>query len=171
MDIASAPHRSLTDLSPSRQAFAANRGPMSLPYHSGQSARPDASSTFPPSTAGLAPALPPSDNLQERLQTFLAKNLKERVSLKDLADLLGYSQKYCSEFFRIQMGVCFSHYVKNLRLATATRMLGNHDLSLSHIAEMLGFSDSFAFSHFFKRAVGCSPTEFRKHHTLSIGCR
>lgn len=111
------------------------------------------------------------DTIQYRLQTFLAKHLRERVTLKDLSDFLGYSHKYCSEFFRLQMGVSFSHYVKNLRIMKATGMLMKHDLPLSHIAELLGFSDSFAFSHFFKRAVGCSPTEFRKQHTVHLGFR
>jgi two-component system response regulator YesN len=67
------------------------------------------------------------------------------------------------------MGVSFSHYVENLRITKATGMLMKHDLLLSHIAELLGFSDSFAFSHFFKRAVGCSPTEFRKRHRVHLG--
>jgi AraC-like DNA-binding protein len=111
------------------------------------------------------------DTMQYRLQIFLSKHLRERVTLKDLSTFLGYSQKYCSEFFRLKMGVCFSHYVKTLRITKATGMLMDHDLPLSHIAELLGFSDSFAFSHFFKRAMGCSPSEFRKQRTVHLGFR
>lgn len=120
-----------------------------------------------------ADAKPPSspDTMQHRLQIFLSKHLRERVTLKDLSTFLGYSQKYCSEFFRLQMGVCFSQYVKTLRITKATGMLMDHDLPLSHIAELLGFSDSFAFSHFFKRAMGCSPSEFRKQRTVHLGFR
>jgi AraC-like DNA-binding protein len=114
---------------------------------------------------------PGSETMQHRLQIFLSKHLRDRVTLKDLSAFLGYSQKYCSEFFRLHMGVCFSHYVKNLRITKATGMLLDHDLPLSHIAELLGFSDSFAFSHFFKRAMGCSPSEFRKEQTVHLGFR
>ncbi len=114
---------------------------------------------------------PGPGTMQHRLQIFLSKHLRERVTLKDLSAFLGYSQKYCSEFFRLQMGVCFSHYVKNLRITKATGMLMDHDLPLSHIAERLGFSDSFAFSHFFKRAMGCSPSEFRKQNIVHLGFR
>ena len=112
---------------------------------------------------------PGPGTMQHRLQIFLSKHLGQRVTLKDLSAFLGYSQKYCSEFFRLQMGVCFSHYVKNLRITKATGMLMDHDLPLSHIAELLGFSDSFAFSHFFKRAMGCSPSEFRKQNIVHLG--
>ncbi len=112
-----------------------------------------------------------SDSMQQRLQTFLSEHLKERVTLKDLSNFLGYSQKYCSEFFRVRMGVCFSHYVKTLRITRATGLLRDHDLPLAHIAERLGFSDSFAFSHFFKRVMGCSPSEFRRQQVVQVGLR
>ncbi|MCC2643271.1 MAG: uncharacterized protein K0S45_3684 [Nitrospira sp.] len=110
------------------------------------------------------PSFYPSDTLSGRLQSFLSRNLGTRVTLKELAHFLGYSEKYSSEFFRLQMGMCFSHYLKRLRLTNAAHMLANHTLSIAQIAESLGFSDSFAFSHFFKRSMGCSPTAYRKHH-------
>ena len=117
------------------------------------------------------PASQKPNTMQQRLQIFLSRHLREGVTLKDLSTFLGYSQKYCSEFFRIQMGMCFSHYVKNLRITMATNMLMDHDLPLSQIAELLGFSDSFAFSHFFKRSTGCSPSEFRKQQLVHFGFR
>ena len=44
-------------------------------------------------------------------------------------------------------------------------------LTIAQIAESVGFSDAFAFSHFFKRAIGCSPSEFRKQQTPEAGLR
>lgn len=126
-----------------------------------------------PQQAESIPRLPSysPDTLPGRLQAFLSKNLDARITLKELSRFLGYSEKYASEFFRSQMGVCFSHHLKRLRITEATRMLNDHGLSISHIAESLGFSDAFAFSHFFKRAVGCSPTEFRKQQAVHAGLR
>ena len=109
--------------------------------------------------------------LAERIQVFVQGNLKNRVTLKELARFLGYSEKYSSEFFQIQMGTRFSQYVKRLRIMTAKHMLAGDAGSITHIAEALGFSDSFAFSHFFKRVVGCSPTAFRKQQLDLAGLR
>lgn len=106
--------------------------------------------------------------LSRRIQAFVTVNLERGVTLKELASFLGYSEKYSSEIFQLQMGVSFSHYVKDLRILKAKRMLMGEETSVTHIAELLGFSDSFAFSHFFKRVVGCSPTAFRKRRPILV---
>ena len=105
----------------------------------------------------LLPSLVPAqarDPLPERIQAFVTSNLGNRITLKELARFLGYSEKYSSEFFQLQMGTCFSDYLKRLRIVKAKHMLIGDEATVTHIAEVLGFSDSFAFSHFFKRVVG-----------------
>jgi AraC-like DNA-binding protein len=107
-----------------------------------------------------------TSSLTVRIQAFISGNLRNRTTLKELARFLGYSEKYSSEFFQLQMGTSFSHYLKQLRIMKAKHMLTGDGASVTHVAEALGFSDSFAFSHFFKRAVGCSPTAFRKQRSV-----
>lgn len=102
------------------------------------------------------------DAVAERLRTFLSARVSERVTLKELSRLLGYSEKYASDVFRRYMGSSLSKHVKELRLNKATSMLLEERHTITTIAESVGFSDAFAFSHFFKRAVGCSPTEYRR---------
>lgn len=103
----------------------------------------------------------PSPDRAQAIHRFLTANLHCGLSLKDLAKFLGYSEKYCSDLFQSIMGEPFSLSVKRLRIERATQWLRHTDSSQAKIAAHLGFSDQFAFSHFFKKAVGCSPTEFR----------
>ncbi len=107
------------------------------------------------------PALEASPDVAQRVQEFIRNNLHEGLTLKDLARFLGYSDKYCSDLFKALIGIPFSHYRKRLRLERAVGLLAESNATLSCIAEALGFSDQFAFSHFFKNAVGCSPQRFR----------
>lgn len=102
-----------------------------------------------------------SSDVAHRLREFVMSNLHRSPALKDLAQFLGYSDKYCSDLFKARIGMPFSQYVKELRLERAARLLSETDLTLSSIAETLGFSDQFAFSHFFKNAVGCAPAHYR----------
>ncbi|ULA62079.1 MAG: hypothetical protein LZF60_420013 [Nitrospira sp.] len=102
------------------------------------------------------------DPVVERLCAFLSGRVSERVTLKELSRFLGYSEKYASDVFQRYMGRPFSKHLKQLRLDKATSMLLEERHTITKIAESVGFSDAFAFSHFFKRAVGCSPTEYRR---------
>lgn len=67
----------------------------------------------------------PALSLQERMHLFLVENLHHGLTLKDLSEFLGYSEKYCSEWFVARMGQSFSSYVKRLRVERATRLLGS----------------------------------------------
>ncbi len=107
------------------------------------------------------PALQAPSAVAQRVQEFIRNNLHEGLTLKDLARFLGYSDKYCSDLFKVLIGMPFSHYLKRVRLEQAVDLLAESNATLSSIAEALGFSDQFAFSHFFKNAVGCSPQQFR----------
>jgi AraC-like DNA-binding protein len=98
---------------------------------------------------------------------FVADTLHGGPTLKHLSQFLGYSEKYCSDLFQIHMGESFSHYVKRLRVERGKLLLSQSTRPIAVIAESLGFSDQFAFSHFFKKATGYSPTEFRNARKVS----
>lgn len=87
--------------------------------------------------------------LPRRIHGFIAANLHKGLTLKDLSEFLGYSEKYCSELFQAQMGETFSSYVRQARLERAKRLLRENKLTLTHVAESVGFRDQFSFSHFF----------------------
>ena len=102
-----------------------------------------------------------SEGLPKQITLFISSNLHKGLTLKLLAKFLGYSEKYCSDFFQSTMGESFSSYLKRRRTDTATSLLTTTDKSVADIAAALGFSDQFSFSHFFKRSTGRSPREFR----------
>ncbi len=98
---------------------------------------------------------------RDQIRTFMVANLHRGLTLKDLSAFWGYSEKYSSELFLNVMGEPFSQSLKQLRVQKAKRLLAHSPAPIADIAEALGFSDQFAFSHFFKKAVGCSPRQFR----------
>jgi AraC-like DNA-binding protein len=119
----------------------------------------------------LSSALPPArdstidrNNLSGEIARFISRNLHQGLTLKILAQFLGYSEKYCSDLFHSTMGEPFSRYLKRQRTDAAAVLLTTTDKSLAEIASAVGFSDQFAFSHFFKRMTGRSPRDFRIAH-------
>ena len=108
--------------------------------------------------------LPAPPTLPARIKAFISDNLHRGMSLKELAQFLGYSEKYCSDLFSKMMGEPFSTYLRRYRIERGSRLLRTSGQTLPEIAASLGFSDQFAFSHFFKRATGHSPMELRMRH-------
>jgi AraC-like DNA-binding protein len=58
-------------------------------------------------------------------------------------------------------GVTFSSLLNAVRAELAERLVPNPRRSLTEIAEELGFSEPSAFSRWFRRRFGCSPTQWR----------
>lgn len=102
-----------------------------------------------------------SHSTAQQIHTFMISHLHQGPTLKDLSLFLGYSEKYCSQLFHTVIGESFRFYLKTLRIERAKFLLQEGQINLMEIATALGFSDQFAFSHFFKNAVGCSPSCFR----------
>jgi AraC-like DNA-binding protein len=103
-------------------------------------------------------------DLSHTITQFIGSNLHKGLTLKILAQFLGYSEKYCSGLFQSAMGEPFSRYLRRRRANAAAVLLRTTDTPIVEIASALGFSDQFAFSHFFKRATGRSPSDFRVAH-------
>ena len=104
----------------------------------------------------------PAHDLTQHIEVFINTNLHKGLTLKELSKFLGYSEKYCSELFQVKMGEAFSIYLKRHRLEKAKVLLEEGSAPLAGIAESLGFQDQFAFSHFFKKATGHSPSKYRE---------
>lgn len=83
------------------------------------------------------------------------------LSVKKVADLFFYSEKYLSSLFVKNTGVKFTEYLNNLRVSHATA-LADKKLSIAEISTRCGFSDPLYFSKVFKKITGKSPSEYIK---------
>ena len=59
------------------------------------------------------------------------------------------------------MGVSLREFITNERMEAAKAMLGAGKLRVADIAERVGIHDVKYFSRLFKKAVGCTPGEYR----------
>lgn len=93
---------------------------------------------------------------------FLRGHLFGTVGIDEAAGWVGKSRAWLTRKFKEEMGQSFGEFQSYLRTQEAKRLLRYTDISLSEIAGMLGFSSQAYFHSFFKKAVGMTPSEFRK---------
>lgn len=87
-------------------------------------------------------------------------------TLEGLARAVGLSRTVLAERFRLAMGDTPLSYLRTVRLQRAIQLLGETDRGLEQVAADVGYQDAFGFSKAFKRAVGCSPSEFRRRDAI-----
>lgn len=85
----------------------------------------------------------------------------EALTLRALAQKLGYSEYYTSRKFRELAGMTLRDYLRLRRLAFALRDVRDTDMGILDIAVQYGFSSNEAFTHAFKKAYGVSPSAYR----------
>ncbi len=84
------------------------------------------------------------------------------MSLKKVADIFFYNEKYLSSLFIKRTGLRFSQYLNNLRIQFATKLFKNGETNISTISNKCGFTDQFYFSKVFKKNTNKTPSEYIK---------
>lgn len=105
--------------------------------------------------------------LEQGKQSDLGQLICERLSdselsLKGLAQELGFSPNYLSSLIKKELGLSFQDYVIQERIKEAKLLLLTTDLKIYEIAERVGFDDMNYFSQRFKQVEGLSPRSFKK---------
>jgi len=69
--------------------------------------------------------------------------------------------------FKQKAGIAPLTYVSGWRMQLAARLLKTRHLTISSIAQQLGYDSDSAFSHAFKRHSNLSPRQYREQSTLA----
>jgi AraC-like DNA-binding protein len=96
-----------------------------------------------------------------RAKEFIEANLSTPLRLSDVSRAVNASPAYLTDLFRRVEGVPLHRYVLQLRLAHALVDLP-HVTDLTTLALDLGFSSHSHFAASFRRAFGCTPSQFRE---------
>ena len=116
-------------------------------------------------SAGFAPALDTrTEERINRCQAFIFGHLDEPFRLDEVAAHMSMSPSAFSRYFKRAMGKTFSHFVNELRVGKACRILLETDRPVAKIAYECGFNNLSNFNRRFKELRGVSPRQFRERH-------
>lgn len=106
--------------------------------------------------------------LTASIKKYIRDNLKEKISLEDIAKNTFYSAIYLEKVFKNDTGRSIIDYHLEERINKAKRLLIEGSTSLTEIAESVGFIDYNYFSRVFKKRVGFTPSHYRKSYLKKL---
>ncbi len=92
---------------------------------------------------------------------YIRDHYAEGISVADVAKAIGYSVSYFGYIFKKTRGISANRYISELQLGKACELLRGTALSVSDIAERVGFGDANYFSTAFKARYGLTPRQYR----------
>lgn len=88
--------------------------------------------------------------------------LDQRLDCRSAAEEFGMSTSTFSHYFKRNMHVTFSDYIRVKRMYAALCMLTTTDMCVEDIAQMIGYSNASNFIRMFKSVTGMTPSQARQ---------
>ena len=91
----------------------------------------------------------------------MRNNFSKGITVEDTSEYLSIDRRYLYKLFKKYSGISPKQYLSNIKIARACDLLLNSDMSITDVAEKIGYTDSLQFSAFFKKQTGISPRKYR----------
>ncbi len=101
------------------------------------------------------------DNIFYTVKAFIEKFYYTNLTLDEISKVASFSPSYFSRKFKLVFGVSFIEYLNDYRLMKGKELLENTELSVSEVAQKVGFSEYTYFSKLFKDKYSKSPSYFK----------
>lgn len=118
-----------------------------------------AETTMPVGTADS-----PAFATYSRCKAYIEQHWSDIATLEHAARACGVSTAYLCRLFQRFDHQSPYQFLLRLKMGQAVERLLARDTSVRRVAEELGFSDPFHFSHVFKNVLGVSPGQFARSH-------
>ena len=108
----------------------------------------------------------PRHSLSEKAEHFLQKQLHRELSVTELAEHCGTSERSLLRHFNQHYGSSPLAHIQHLRVERAKALLETTLLSFDEIVERCGYSDASSFRKLFKRATSLTPADYRERFRM-----
>lgn len=103
----------------------------------------------------------PLPDLMGSAVEYMERNYAEKIQIEDLAKALFMNPYDLIRKFRKYLGLTPHQYLMKYRINQSKMLLAGTELTVSEIADKVGFTDSSHFIRAFKRNEGVTPLKYR----------
>ncbi len=93
---------------------------------------------------------------------YIDEHFGRDLRIDEVAETLHISRKYLCEVLEQYIGMSTKEYLLTRRLEAASKLLQSTELSISEIAQKVGYEDYTQLSRLFRKKKGISPKQYRK---------
>lgn len=90
------------------------------------------------------------------------RNEEQKLSIADIANMCHVSEVYFRKLFKEYSGMSPTDFRTNAKICLAKKFLGQEELTIAEISDILGFSDVSYFIKIFKKHTGITPKKYCK---------
>jgi AraC-like DNA-binding protein len=97
---------------------------------------------------------------------FIFRHFKRDIPLSEIAAIAGINVHSFCRFFKSRTQKSFTHFVNELRIGYACRLLQEKEMSMVELSNKCGYRNTTHFNRFFKKIKGKTPREYKKDVSL-----
>lgn len=104
------------------------------------------------------------DEIVKEAQNYIESNVREKISVKQLASMFAVSRRQFDRRFIEATGNTPFEYLQRVKVEVAKKLLEVGRKTVSEVMYEVGYSDSSAFRRIFKEVTSLSPVEYRNRY-------
>lgn len=101
-------------------------------------------------------------NALESAVGYIDSHLADELSVRDIAAACYVSGDHLTRLFKKKFGKSVSEYIQEKRIRLAGELLRRQDMTISMVANSVGFGNYSYFTEQFKKYFGVTPREYQK---------
>lgn len=102
--------------------------------------------------------------LVEAIKSYISENIYYDLSRETIAEQLKYHPDHLSRVFKKATGETLINYIQNEKIKTAIYLFKETNLSVSQVADRLGYTNFSYFSQLFKQKTGYTVREYKRKY-------
>jgi len=110
-----------------------------------------------------------NDSLIKQAQDYIENNIKEKITIDELADLVSLGRRSFERRFKVATNNTVLEYINRVKIESAKRSFETSRKNINEVMYEVGYTDTKAFRTVFKKITGLTPIEYRnKYNKMSV---
>jgi two-component system response regulator YesN len=102
-----------------------------------------------------------SKKIVDSVREYISENYHDsNLSVEGIANGIYINSSYLRKIFKKELNMSVNDYIVDIRMQKAKEFIGNGNIRLSNVSEMVGYNDAGYFSKSFKKKYGFSPSGY-----------